>query len=70
MIEREVETFDGFFVSEGCPSEPGGKLFIIPSGHFILKEEGQELSIGEFFFYRLAVPDLHGVQDSREAKLF
>lgn len=70
VIEGEVETFDGFLVSEGCPPESGGELFIIPSGHFILKEEGQKLSIGEFFFYGLAVPDLHRVQDSREAKLF
>ena len=59
VIEREVETFDGFLVSEGCPSESGDELSVVPSCHFILQEEGQKLSIGEFFFYGLAVPDLH-----------
>lgn len=42
-------------------------ISLIPAGHFILQEHGEELAIGHLAIYRLAITDFQGIQNAGQA---
>ena len=63
-IEGKVKIFNALVISEICPPQGESESFLSPSGDFILDDHGEEIRIGEFVFYGLAVSLFKGIEDS------
>jgi hypothetical protein len=64
-----VKALQGLLRTKLCTAKPQGELPVITAGDLVLDEKRRELPIRGLLVYGLAVSDLQGVQDFREAKL-
>lgn len=45
-------------------TQEGIEFTLVPAGHFILQEQGEELGIGQLAIHRLAITRFQGIQDT------
>lgn len=68
-IEAEVEAFERLLEIEARATEPERELFLRPALDLVLPEPLEEVDVGELLLQSLAIAQLQGLEDAREAQL-